>query len=439
MLLAAGAAIAAADPGALVRRAVTLRRGVLTAGGSRLRLGSYREVIVLGGGKAAALMAREVARILGDRLAGGTVVVPDYQRPVAGLGRIRVEKGTHPIPSEKGRRAAAKLLERAGTAGRDDLVVCVFSGGGSALMPLPVEGVGVDDLAATTKLLLEAGAAIAEVNCVRKHLSAIMGGRLVERLGGARVLTLVISDVVGDDVGAVASGPTAPDRTTFAMAEAVLKERRIWDAVPPSVRRAVLAGVRGSLPETPKPGSEVFSRVSNVVVGSNRSACSAARELLLRRGYRVPPVVSGVTGEARSAGVRIAAEGKARRLPVPWAVVYGGETTVKVRGKGVGGRNQELVLAAATRLGGADGCVLASFGTDGVDGPTGAAGALCDSSTLRRAEGLGLDPARFLRDNDSYTFFRALGDLLVTGPTGTNVNDVMIFAKAGSPPSTRSP
>lgn len=439
VLLAARAALAAADPAALVGRGVKIRQGVLMVGRTRLRLGSFRRVVVLGGGKATALMALGVERTMGPWIDGGTVVVPDYQRGIPPLGKIRIERGTHPVPSERGRRAVRRLLARAASAEKGDLVICLFSGGGSALMPFPVDGVSVEDLALTTKLLLNAGAAIAETNCVRKHLSEIMGGRLVERLGGARVLTLLISDVVGDDIGSVASGPTVPDRTTFAMAEAILRKRRLWDTVPGSVRRAVLAGVGGALPETPKPGSRLFSRVSNVVIGSNGAACSAARESLIRRGYRVPPVVARVTGEARDAGLRIARKGKMSRRAPPWGMVYGGETTVHVRGKGVGGRNQELVLAAATALGSLDGYVFASFGTDGVDGPTDAAGAVCDSSTLRRAKEMGLEPRRFLRENDSYTFFRALGDLVVTGPTGTNVNDVMIFAKGGGSPSPRSP
>lgn len=425
---AVAAALKASGPELLVRRALILEDGRLKIGGLDRDLKGYRRVVLIGGGKASALMAAETERILGRRLDGGVVIVPDYQRPLPKLRRVEFARSTHPLPSEKGARAVRRMLGAlAGVDGRD-LVVALISGGGSALMPAPLKGVAVEELERTTSLLLKAGAEIAETNCVRKHLSRIAGGRLVEKTGGAEVLTLIVSDVVGDDLSSVASGPTVADPTTFREALRVLKARRVWDKAPGSVRRAVRSGVDGSIRETPKPGDPVFDRVTNVVVGSNVVASSAARESLEASGYRVT-VLTSVTGEARVVGGRLARE--ARSAPsLPWAAVWGGETTVTVRGRGAGGRNQELALAAAIELRGSSRTAVVSFGTDGVDGATKAAGAYADSTTFERAKALGFDPRRFLRNNDSHSFFKALGDLLVTGPTGTNVNDVMLALRA---------
>jgi glycerate 2-kinase len=426
VLLAASAALAAADPGILVEKAVRVSGSKLTAGDRRIDLRSFRRVFVVGGGKASGLMAVAAERMLRDWIEDGVVIVPEYQTRLPPLARIKYEPSTHPLPSEKGARAVRKMLDVAGRAGEGDLVVCLISGGGSALMPLPVEGVSLNDLRDTTKLLLNAGAEITEMNSVRKHLSQIAGGRLVQRLGGAEVISLIISDVVGDDPGSIASGPTVPDPTTFAEAEGMLRRREIWKRVPSSVRRIIDLGAKGKAAETPKPDSPLFAKVSNLVVGSNVVACSAARTFLRKKGYRVSSFVGDVTGEARDVGSNLA------RLALSWsgderrAAVWGGETTVTVRGKGLGGRNQEVVLAAAIGLHGGAATVV-SFGTDGIDGPTDAAGAICDATTLGRAEALGLKPSLFLEQNDSHAFFDALRDLVLTGPTGTNVNDVMIM------------
>jgi glycerate-2-kinase len=425
-LLAAAAALRGADPRLMVRRALRLRGEMAKVGGTTLNLRNFRRVIVVGAGKASALMAAELERILRGRVDRGVVIVPEYQHPIPKLRRVRIVKSTHPLPSKKGVRATKKILAVLGGVGEEDLVVCLLSGGASSLMPLPVEGVSVDDIAQTTTLLQKAGAEIGEVNCVRKHLSQIAGGRLVEKTNGAVVLSLIMSDVVGDDLSAVASGPTVPDTTTFAEAVGVLRRLKVWDTVPRSIRRTLRAGVQGRVRETPKPGSALFKKVENILVGSNTGACDQARALLEREGYHVASFLGSVTGEARVVGKQLALLARSGRQGGPWGAVWGGETTVTVRGEGVGGRNQEVALAAAIALKGSSGITVLSLGTDGIDGPTDAAGAIADSTTSERARARGLDPLYFLENNDSNSFFRALGDLVVTGPTGTNVNDVMI-------------
>jgi glycerate 2-kinase len=428
-LMAVGGALAAVDPRVLVRTRVRRDGGEMTAGGRVYQLGGFRRIYVVGGGKASGLMAAEMERVLAGRIEDGVVVVPDYQRDLPRSKRVTFRKSTHPLPTKKGVEAVRAMLSVAERAREGDLVVCLLSGGGSALMPLPVEGVRVDELGETTQLLLNAGAKIGEINCVRKHLSQIAGGRLVQKVGGAEVLSLVVSDVVGDDLGSIASGPTVPDPTTFAMAREVLARHGIWSDAPASVRATIDRGIQGEIAETPKPGSPLFSKVNNVIVGSNETACAGARESLRRGGYKVPSFRVGVTGEARDVGRRLGRLALKKGSARPWAAVWGGETTVTVKGGGKGGRNQEVALAVAIALRDSRGTAALSVGTDGIDGPTGAAGAICDSATASRARALGLDPEESLDANDSNSFFRSMGDLLVTGPTGTNVSDLMILVK----------
>lgn len=427
VLAAVEAAMRGAEPRTLVRRRVKVMGGRMTAGKIDVDLDSFRRVVVVGGGKASGLMAVETERILGDRIDEGVVVVPDYQKGLPRLERISFVRSTHPLPSEKGARAVGRMLEVVERAVAGDLVVVLLSGGASAMMPAPPRGVTVEELKRTTDLLLRAGADIGETNCVRKHLSRVAGGRLAERAKGAEVVALVISDVVGDDLSVIASGPTVPDPTTFSDARGVLEDRGIWRRIPASVRGAISSGASGAEKETPKPGSPVFDRVTNLVIGSNADACAAAKASLESHGYGVL-LRTGVTGEARAVGrelARLALSAAPRR----WAAVWGGETTVTVRGKGVGGRNQEAALAAAVELRDSSRVAVAFVGTDGVDGPTRAAGAMADGTTFERGRRRGLDATEFLNENDSNTYFKALGGLVVTGPTGTNLNDVMIAAR----------
>ncbi len=424
-LVAVREALAAADPGRMVRRSVSLDAGRLQVGDVNLDLARFSRVLVLGGGKASALMAAELESILGDRITAGSVVVPEGQE-LPQLKRIRFEPSTHPLPTQRGVEATRSMLRSVGDPGPGDLLLCLVSGGGSALMPMPVEGVSPEDLRQVTELLLSSGADIGEFNCVRKHLSQIKGGRLAERFRGATLVSLIVSDVIGNDLGSVSSGPTVPDGTTYEMAREVLERRGVWKRAPESVRGAISSGVEGRTPETPKPGSEVFSRVRNILVGSNDEACTAAGDALRGMGYDARLLSTTVTGEARVFGRRLAKSAASSSVGRPIALVAGGETTVRVRGKGRGGRNQELVLAAAIELDGRRGVTVLSMGTDGIDGMTDAAGAVADSETVKRAKAAGMDPTKFLRDNDSHTFFEKLGDLIVTGSTGTNVNDVML-------------
>ena len=396
-----------------------------------LDLTQFERILVIGGGKASAGMALEVERILGNKMLGGSVNIPVYTKPWPRSSRIEFNPATHPIPSEKGVRGVKKMLQLVDEPSRRDLVMCLISGGGSALMPFPAKGVRLSDKQQTTELLLKSGATIQETNTVRKHLSGIKGGRLAEKLFPSTVVSVIVSDVVGDDPESIASGPTVPDYTTFEDAFNVLQRHGLWHMVPKSVRYHISRGRRGGLEETPKSRSSVFRQVHNVIVGSSKVACEAAAKALRKRGYRPLILSTRIQGEARDVGrilTGIVSDIRRNQIPFspPAALVAGGETTVTVHGKGRGGRNQELALASAFSLGSIPGVLFASIGTDGVDGPTDAAGAVVDGTTIERGLKMGLDAQGFLDANNSYPFFKKLGDLIVTGPTGTNVNDVMI-------------
>jgi hydroxypyruvate reductase len=411
------------DPRRMVLRAMKLRATTLSVGGATYDLEDYDRLMVIGGGKASALMASAVERTLGSWITSGRVIVPEYQDPLPALKRISFLKSTHPLPSSRGVRAVERMLRIVEGIGEKDIVLCLMSGGGSALMPLPIEGVSLSDKQSVTETLLRSGAGIRDINCVRKHLSAFKGGRLAEKLSPASVISLIVSDVVGDDLASVASGPTVPDDTTFAQARDVLTRLGLWGRVPPAVRRVLEMGAAGEIPETPKTGSKVFEKVENALVGSNSLAMQAASRALKRVGYSVSEIPE-VQGEARDFGASLARAALKKRARA--AIVAGGETVVTVRGKGKGGRNQEIALAAAIRISGSTGITVLSFSTDGIDGPTEAAGAIADGTTVERAAERGMMAERHLADNDSYPLFKKLGDLVVTGPTGTNVNDISI-------------
>jgi len=384
---------------------------------------------LVGMGKASVQMAKAAEDILGDRVEGG-LVVTKYGHG-GELRRIKVLEAGHPVPDEAGMRAAEEILSVARKTGQRGTLLCLISGGGSALTPLPPEGITLEEKRRTTELLLRCGARIEELNAVRKHLSRIKGGQLAKAASPARVVSLVLSDVVGDPLEVIASGPTVPDPTTFEDCIAVVRKYDIWNELPRSVRLRFEMGARGDLPETPKPGDPAFSSCENVVVGNNRMALEAARREAERRGYRTLILTSVLRGEAREVGRVLASvveEVRKNGEPVrpPACLLSGGETTVTVRGRGKGGRNQELALAMVRELAGLKDVLVLSAGTDGTDGPTDAAGAFVDGRTLRRARKLGLEPDDYLRENDSYNFFEALGDLFVTGPTGTNVMDLQI-------------
>lgn len=429
------AALAAVDPGLAVRRHTRLEGEQLAVGERSYDLSGFDRVLVAGGGKAATAMAAALYSILGDRLAAGLVVTKHgHTDPSLDTGPVEVVEGGHPLPDEAGVAGTRRMIDLLRDTTERDLVLAVISGGGSALMTLPAPPLTLSDLQSTTNLMLRSGADIVELNTVRKHLSHIKGGGLARHAAPAQVISLVLSDVVGDPLDVIASGPAVPDPTTFAGAVAILERHDLKDRVPPAVRDRLRAGLRGELPDTPKPGSTLFKRVQNVIVGSNRLAAEAAVAAAADRGVNALLLSTFVEGEAREVA-RVAAAlirelvTYDRPVPRPACLIWGGETTVKVRGKGLGGRNQELALAAAMAMEGLPNVLVVALGTDGTDGPTDAAGAVATGETIARARALELDPRTFLADNNAYAFFDAIDDLIRTGPTGTNVND-LLFAFA---------
>jgi glycerate 2-kinase len=416
------AALAAVEPAAAVRRHVCREGDVLVVADRRYDLGDYARVFVVGGGKAAVPMVAAIAEILTERLTEGVVVTKYEHACGRSIPGVQVIEAGHPVPDENSVRGAQAVADLAKRATERDLVICLISGGGSALLTLPVPGLTLADLQSLTDALLRCGATINEVNTVRKHCSGIKGGNLARLAAPARVVSLVLSDVVGDPLDVIASGPTVPDTTTVADAREVLARYGISTALP--------------LQETPKPGDAIFDKVQNVIVGSNRLAALAAVDKARELGLDALLLSTYVEGEAREAGRVAAALAKGVRahgdpLSPPACLVWGGETTVTVRGDGLGGRNQELALAAALALDGWPGVLVMALATDGTDGPTDAAGAIVTGETLARARERGLDARAALEANDSYHFFDALGDLIRTGPTGTNVND-LLFVLVGS-------
>jgi glycerate-2-kinase len=410
---------------------VKVKRSELQIGALSFKLSEFRRVLVIGGGKATAGMALEIEQILDGWITGGSVNIPAYTKPWPKSKQINFNPASHPIPREDGVRGVKNMLRLVEQLSEEDFVICLISGGGSALMPLPSTGLPLSDKQKTTNLLLKSGAKIDEINAVRKHLSDFKGGRLAEKLHPATVVSLIISDVVGDKLESIASGPTVPDDTTYADAYTILQKRGLWRTVPSSVRKRIQKGKEGKLSETPKGSSRIFKRVHNVLVGTNKESCHAAAEALEKRGYHSLILSTRLQGEAREVGKKLAGICigiRENQLPVapPAAVVAGGETTVRVHGKGRGGRNQELVLSAALSIRGNPAILVSSIGTDGVDGPTDAAGAVADGSTVERGLRRGLDADTYLRENNSHEFFKKLKDLIVTGPTGTNVNDILI-------------
>jgi hydroxypyruvate reductase len=403
---------------------------VLTVADRRYDLGDLRNVFVIGAGKAACPMAAVLEEILSDRLTGGLVNVK-YGH-LAPLQKIRAQEAGHPIPDDAGLLGAKQILDLLAKAGQEDLVICVLSGGGSALLPMPCPGISLEEKQATTKLLLACGANINEMNAVRKHISQLKGGQLARVAYPATLISLILSDVIGDPLDVIASGPTVPDSSTFHEVKLIFDKYSLHEKLPLSVKKHIEKGVAGDTPETPKPNDPIFSKTQNVIVASNQQAIAAAKVEAEKRGYRALVLSSFIEGETREVARVHAAIAKEIRmsgnpLAAPACVISGGETTVTLRGAGLGGRNQEFVLAAAIDMSGLANAVILSAGTDGTDGPTDAAGAIADGRTIQRAEVLGLTPQTFLVDNDSYHFFEKLDDLLITGPTNTNVMDLRLL------------
>ena len=424
------AGLAAAEPGHCVRRALAVEGNHLRCGTRRLALDQISTLRVIGAGKATAAMAQAAEVILGERIDAGAINTKyDHALP---LKHIETFEAGHPIPDEAGVAGAQRQLELLAGLDANAVVIALFSGGGSALLPAPAPGISLADKQEATRQLLACGATIDQINALRKHLSAAKGGLLARAAAPAQICALMLSDVIGDPLDTIASGPTHPDSTTFAYCLELIDRYDLRQQLPASVRQRLEAGASGTLPETPKPGDPCFADSVSLVVGNSSLAIDAAAAQARAHGYEVLVLTSRLQGEAREAAAALTAVAQEvahadRPVAKPACLIAGGETTVTLRGDGKGGRNQELALAAALHLDGWPAITLLSGGTDGTDGPTDAAGALVDGATLARARAMDLQARAFLDRNDAYHFFQALDDLVITGPTGTNVMDLQIL------------
>lgn len=427
-------ALAAVDSCNAVLKAASVEHGELRVAGVRYDLAAFDRIILVGAGKATARMALAIESLLGKKITAGLIVVKDGH--TAPLSIIEQTEAAHPVPNEAGMVGTQRILQMMHAAEEKTLVICLLSGGASALLVAPVEGLALQDKKEVTRLLLNAGASIAELNAVRKHLSAVKGGRLAQAAYPAQVVTLILSDVIGDPLDVIASGPTAPDNSTFADAWATVLKYRLQKKLPPRVVDYLQRGIAGQIPETVKEYDHSLYNIHNVIIASARQALEAAKEEAARLGF-IPKIISAtLQGEARDVARFLAQAARAELIEMKpgerRCLLCGGETTVTVRGNGKGGRNQEFALAFAVEIEGWHGVSLLSAGTDGGDGPTDAAGAMVDGTTASQARELGIDPLRHLDQNDSYTFFQRLDAAtgvqchFKTGPTGTNVMDIQI-------------
>ena len=423
------AALKAADAAKAVSRHLRVDCDAIEIDSRLYSLTNYRKILVVGAGKGSAQMCRALTELIGDWRYGGIVITKyGYAVPVKNIAMI--EAG-HPIPDENGMRATEQVVRLLRQTTSEDLVINLISGGGSALLCSPVDDVSLQEKQEITRLLLRCGAPIGEINAIRKHISKVKGGRLARLAYPSTVISLILSDVVGDSISDIASGPTAPDPSTFSECQSMLDRYKLRTEKSESIARLIDKGSAGEIEETPKPGDPIFNNVVNVVIGSNRLALIAAKEQAETLGYYVKVIDDLAEGEATELAAAHAAvikkiyhSGKFRR---PTCVISGGEATVTVRGHGLGGRNQEFAVATALELDGLDGVVALIGGTDGTDGPTQAAGGIVDGGTVHRGETKGLDARDYLSRNDSYHYLKATDDLLVTGPTFTNVMDLRLF------------
>lgn len=422
-------AIASVDPSIAMRRRLRLEGERLIVGSQEFDLSDVGKIVVVGGGKASGRMAEVLEEIMEDRITGGAINVFEGTASKHRLRMIKLIEAGHPLPTEASVRGAEEMMDLVDGLGAQDIVICLLSGGGSSLVTLPAEGISLEELRETTQLLLKSGASIQEVNAVRKHLSRIKGGQLAKAAYPAKVITLLISDVVGDRLDTIASGPTYPDSTTYSDVLAVIEKYRLTEKAPKNVLKHLKSGAERKVAETPKPGEKYFLNTYHEIIASNADAVEAAAEVGKSHDLNVSILTTTMQGEAREVGAHLATiakkvTGTSKPISKPALLISGGETTVTVKGEGTGGRNQELVLAAVTEISSLENAAIAAFSTDGIDGPTDAAGAIADSFTIERARHHNLDPLDYLERNDSYSFFKELRDLLLTGPTRTNVADM---------------
>jgi glycerate 2-kinase len=429
------AALAAADPAEAVYKFVSRVGDQILVADHSYPLRQFDRVFLVGAGKAVLPMAEAVSEILGERLSGGVIIAKYHHTDRPMPDQIRIHEAGHPVPDQSAVDATRDLSAMLHGITPRDLIFCLISGGGSALLTLPAQEITLTDLQATTQLLLRAGATIREINTIRKHLDAVKGGGLARLANGAPIITLILSDVIGDDLSVIASGPTVPDPSTFATAWQIVEQFDLADQLPATVRARLSHGASGEIADTPKPGDPLFDKVQTVIIGSNAQAAQAAEQAARQLEFNTLLLTTQLQGEAREVAKVVAAIAQEiavynRPVPRPACIILGGETTVTLKGQGLGGRNQEIALAAAIAIEGLPNTLIAALGTDGTDGPTDAAGAMATGETVERARAIGLDAQAYLAGNDAYHFFQPLGDLIVTGPTGTNVNDVLFVLVA---------
>ncbi len=414
-------ALASSDPRKIIHKSIRLENDTLIIKGESIKL-DFRSIYVIGGGKASGYMAEAINSILDDRITKGFVIVPNLTR--LNTGRITLWEADHPIPSKRGVEGVKKMLEIVSNASNDDLVLCLISGGGSSLMCLPYDGITLEEKQELTRRLLRSGASIEEINTVRKHVSAIKGGRLVEILRHTNIISLIISDVINDRLDTIASGLTVADETTFLDAKNILEKYNLFHEFR-NVKMLIEDGINGKIRDTPKPNDPVFKNTKNIILANNQYACIEAMNFLANQGIDARILTTSLRGEARDVGLILASIANSIRRTKSIALVAGGETSVTVHGNGRGGRNQEMMLSALRLL--KDEIVMASIATDGIDGNSDAAGAIIDHNSINNAKSKGLSIEEFLKNNDSNSFFMYIGDAIYTGYTGTNLNDITII------------
>jgi len=431
------AALNGADAGAAIKKHVSLDADNLIIDRNTFDLSKFSRIFIIGAGKASVPMVNAICELLNEKISTGLIITKDGHLDPERYKictQIKLREAAHPIPDQRNVDAANKLSSLTSKLKSDDLVIFLLSGGGSSLLMKPSPGLTLQDIQATTALLLGCGAPINEINTIRKHIDVYKGGGLAKHLAPAFVISLILSDVVGDNLEVIASGPTVADPSTFSDAWEILEKYEILDQVSPRVRARFSAGIRGEVQETIKPNNSILSRVSNIIVGNNTDAVNSAFNAAKNLGFDTRLLTAILHGEASQMGIDLFEEAKALLFtPTLFkrsvCMIAGGETTVTLKGKGKGGRNQELALGAVKSLSGSEQWILASMATDGGDGPTDAAGAVITNETFARALSMGHDPQDYLRRNDSYQFFASLNDLIFTGPTLTNVNDLVFIFK----------
>lgn len=419
--------LARADPYDAVTRSLSVREGRLVLGGYEVSIPEC--VHVVGFGKASTKMSEAVQDLLGKAVCGGVVIAPEVE---GWIGSVRVLRGDHPLPASNTLKSSLYLLDYLRKEVKEsDLVIVLVSGGGSALFEVPEDGLTLEEVSTVTKELMRRGADIVELNTVRKKLSKVKGGKLLKYVRAEKIITLIISDVVGDKLDVIASGPTVPDNTSFKDAYQVLRRRGLWSELPHNVRIFIERGLAGEAPDTLKEGNPLFSKVMNLVIASNQLVLEHMSSILSRKGFNTILLTSMLEGEASEVGKVLGSILKnvvrySKPVGKPAALLAGGETVVTVRGGGVGGRNQELCLSLAISIKSLRDVVAACVGTDGIDGVSPAAGAIVDGELFEEAVKKGLDPSEYLLSNDSYTFFQKMRRAVYTGYTGTNVNDIFV-------------